>query len=176
MNFFKYITVLLCLLASCQSIKLEKQDTRNITGTYIWKYPVELASTIDENNKIIIKKNNNKFEGLFYGTTDEFDGAREGYLPGHLVLNMEELRIDGDTIRFVLQPKINDFFNEYIDISIKSSQEAEKKGYTHWSNFDNFYFTSPKAYKGLLLDSVTIYFEKDTDNGIYEKKFIKENL
>ena len=156
---------------SCQSIKLEKQDTRNISGTYIWKYPDELATAIDEDNKIIIKKNNNKFEGLFYGTTDEFDRAREGYLPGYFVLNMEELRIDGDTVRFILQPKINDFFNEYIGIPVSSSQEAINKGLTHWSKLDNFTFITTKKYQGLL-DSQTIYFEKDAYNGMFEKKFI----
>ena len=171
--FFKYLIVL-CLLMSYQCSNIDKQDTRNITGTYLWKYPTVFAGTLNEDNRIIIQKVNNKFEGLYYGTTDEFDKAREGYLPGYCVLNMEDLHIDGDTIRFILSPKINDFFNEYIDISIKSSQDAVKKGYTHWSNFDHFPFKTSKNYQGLFIDSLTIFFEEDSYNGMSEKKFIKE--
>ena len=82
--FFKYLIVL-CLLMSYQCSNIDKQDTRNITGTYLWKYPTVFAGTLNEDNRIIIQKVNNKFEGLYYGTTDEFDKAREGYLPGYCV-------------------------------------------------------------------------------------------
>src|SRR5690606_33954591 len=105
--------------------------------------------------------------------TDEFDKAREGYLPGFFVLNIEDLYIEGDTIRFNLRPEIDDFFNQYIDSSIKSSEDAIKKGYTHWTNFDHFPFITLKRYEGLFLDSATIYFEKDLENGNSEKRFIK---
>ena len=170
----KYITVI-CILMSFQCKNIDKQYTREITGTYLWKYPTELAATFNEDNRIIIQKIDNKLEGLYYGTTDEFDRAREGYLPGYFVLNMEDLRIDGDTIQFFLRPQINNFFNECIDISIKSSQDAVKKGYTHWSNFDHFPFITSKKYQGLYLDSLTIFFKEDPYNGMYEKKFIKED-
>jgi hypothetical protein len=48
-----------------------------------------------------------------------------------------------------------------------------KKGYTHWTNFDHFPFITLKRYEGLFLDSATIYFEKDFENGNSEKRFIK---
>ena len=171
-NFFISV-IALCLLIFFQCSNNYKQATQDVTGTYLWKYPAEYATSLNQDNRIVIHKNDNIFKGTFYGTTDEFDKAREGYLPGFFVLNIEDLYIEGDTIRFNLRPEIDDFFNEYIDSSIKSSEDAMKKGYTHWTNFDHFPFITLKRYEGLFLDSATIYFEKDFENGNSEKRFIK---
>ena len=80
-----------------------------VVGTYLWKYPIEIASTLNEDNRIVISNGNNGIEGLYYGTTDEFNVAREGYVAGYFVLRIYDLYINGDTIKFTLKPEKTDF-------------------------------------------------------------------
>ena len=84
--------------------------------------------------------------------------------------------MDIDTIRFILKPEKEDFFNEPIALSIKSTQEAVQNGYTHWDTLDNFYFKTEREYKGYFVDSLTIAFEEISGNRTSIKKFIKESL
>nr|WP_321522997.1 hypothetical protein [uncultured Macellibacteroides sp.] len=177
-NYYIYI-ILFCIFLSCQSKNVEKSSVlemnSQVVGTYLWKYPIEIASTLNEDNRIVISNGNNGIEGLYYGTTDEFVDAREGYLPGYFVLRTYDLYINGDTIKFTLKPEKTDFFTKPIDISIKSSKDAAKKGYIHWDIWDNYSFQTSKNYQGLIKDSKTIIFSEDSNNKMYTKKFIKEN-
>ncbi len=177
-NYFIYF-ILFCLLGSCQSRNVIKSSVlemnSQVVGTYLWKYPIEIASTFNEDNRIVISNGNNGIEGLYYGTTDEFDVAREGYVAGYFVLRIYDLYINGDTIKFTLKPEKTDFFTKPIDISIKSSKDAAKKGYIHWDILDNYPFQTSKNYQGLIKDSQFIIFSEDSNNKMYTKKFIKEN-
>ncbi len=175
---YKSIFYILCFSSFIQcnnvnGLQISKKDI-NRAGTYTWQYPSELSSNLNEDNHIIIQKRQNKYEGLYYGTSDEFDIARENYLPGYFVLKMDDLYINGDTIVFTLSSQKNDFFKESISTSIRSSQDAAKKCYILWGKFDNYPFITPKKYRGLFSDSKTIFFEKDSYNGMFEKQFIKE--
>ena len=177
-NYYIYI-ILFCLFLSCQSKNVEKSSVlemnSQVVGTYLWKYPIEIASTLNEDNRIVISNGNNGIEGLYYGTTDEFDVAREGYVAGYFVLRIYDLYINDDTIKFTLKPEKTDFFTKPIDISIKSSKDAAKKGYIHWDILDNYPFQTSKNYQGLIKDSQSIIFSEDPNDKMYTKKFIKEN-
>lgn len=144
------------------------------TCKYLWKFPTEYAGNINENNRIIFQKINNKLEGLYYGTTDEFIDVREGYYPGFFILPMDSLQIIGNEVFFILKPQTKDFFTEPLPESILSTNDALEKGYSHWDNYDNFPFARSRRYHGFFLDSATIFFEKDDAFNSVSKKFLKE--
>ncbi len=77
-------------------------------------------------------------KGFFWGTTDEFDGVREGYECGYFVLPMTEIRHEGDSIMFKLSliraengRIVNSFVKAPIDRHIRSWQEALSR-YQKW--------------------------------------------
>lgn len=175
-NLFSF-SMLLCVLLSCQSNRIRKSEPTesqaDISGTYLWQYPLEYKGNLNEDNRIVIRKKKNQYEGIYYGTTDEFVDAREGYYPGFFVLPMDSLRVNEDSIYFVLMPQTKDFFTQPISKDVSSTGQALNKGYSHWDTYDNYDFASLKKYKGFFLDSATIFFEKDSIYNRNSKKFIK---
>lgn len=75
-------------------------------------------------------------DGYFWGTSDEFEGAREGYLPGFFVLRLQDIRNNDTGFTFVLNMENNKFFSGPVDVSIHSSEEALKHGYHIWRQDD----------------------------------------
>lgn len=100
------IGLFLTLIACGQNANPQKQGDKvenfdKYVGIYEYVYPDNTQDLI-ENHFIVLTKNGEKISGLYYGTSDEFDDAREGYLPGFFVSPMDNLQINGETIRFVL--------------------------------------------------------------------------
>lgn len=80
-------------------------------------------------------------KGYFWGTTDEFEQAREGYECGYFVMPMTDIRQDKDSISFHLDivttssgEKVNTFVKAPIDRHIRSWQEAMSR-YQTWEPF-----------------------------------------
>jgi hypothetical protein len=81
------------------------------SGIYEYAYKYN-TKTLKENHYIKIFKSNGKSIGYYYGTNDDFDDAREGYLPGFYSQEMINLKINGNKISFEIQPK--KFFSKAI--------------------------------------------------------------
>lgn len=149
-----------------------KNDTENtkitIVGTYEYVYPYNTADLI-ENHYIIIDKIDNQYVGRYYGTSDEFDEAREGYYPGFFVADMENLKIENDTIRFRLTVPNEKILSKTVDLNIKTYEEAKEKGYENWPNKMTL---EPKNYVGIFTDTKTIFFKGQHD--FMDKTFIKK--
>lgn len=80
-------------------------------------------------------------KGYFWGTTDEFEQAREGYECGYFVMPMTDIKQDKDSISFRLDivttssgEKVNSFVKAPIDRHIRSWQEAMSR-YQTWEPF-----------------------------------------
>jgi len=165
--------ICLTLLACGQNSHSQQHNKKNTIpdkylGIYEYVDPYNKQDSSD-NQYIVLTKTNDEITGLYYGTTDEFDEEREGYLAGFFVSPMDKLQINGDTIRFILNTSNSDFLTKPIDLKIKTTKEAIGKGYKNW---DNKIPTTPKTYLGLIQDSVTIFFKREKEylNKTFKKK------
>ncbi|MCZ8215222.1 MAG: hypothetical protein O9262_03235 [Cyclobacteriaceae bacterium] len=137
-------------------------ENRDSIATYEFVYPYNTEDLI-ENHYIKLNFGNEPLTGKYYGTTDEFDQAREEYLPGFFVTDLFDLQIQGDSIKFVLLCSDDDFFTKPIDLRIKNSDEAKKQGYTKW---DVRLRTNMKKYKGSIHGD-TIHIKNELGDRFY---------
>lgn len=70
--------------------------------------------------------------GYFWGTSDEFSEAREGYYPGFFVLPMENIQNHGDGFSFVLDSRKTQFLSGPIKVTVHSTADALKQGGHLW--------------------------------------------
>jgi len=142
---------------------LSENLPKGYAGIYEYKYPY--ASEPSENQYIVLSEKNGKTSGFYYGTSDEFDSAREGYECGFFVVPMNQLKIDNGTIKFVLNVKNDDMLTKPVDLKITSTQEAKKAGYESWAYFGRqMRYTDPKKYSGFISsEEKTILFKKESD-------------
>jgi hypothetical protein len=149
-----------------------KNDTEKtekiIAGTYEYVYPDNTPDLI-ENHYIIIDEIDNHYVGRYYGTSDEFDDAREGYYPGFFVADMENLEIKNDTIRFRLTVPNDKILTKSVDLKIKTYEEAKEKGYENWPNKMTL---EPKEYVGVFKNAKSIFFKGEYE--FKDKTFIKK--
>lgn len=143
---FVFITIILSItLISVSTIPLSAQEHVDIDTLWYRYHNLEQDHYPDllpedcymelylENG--ILKK------GYFWGTTDEFEQAREGYECGYFVMPMTDIKQDKDSISFRLDivttssgEKVNTFVKAPIDCHIRSWQEAMSR-YQTWEPF-----------------------------------------
>ncbi len=129
------LTSLLIINVACQQNRTSNEKTESkATETLIVYEYVYPGNTVDliENHYIKLKYKGDSVTGKYYGTSDDFDDAREGYLPGFFVSDMNELQIKGDSIRFLLRCSDEDVFTKAVDLNIDNASEARRQGLTKW--------------------------------------------
>lgn len=109
----------------------EKSVVDSLIGVYEYLYEYNTEDLI-ENHYIVLEPDNDFLVGRYYGTSDDFDDAREGYLPGFFVAPMRQLSIHGQKISFQIELQADDLFLKPIEISIKSSREVDRKKNRRW--------------------------------------------
>lgn len=155
-----------CLWAA--SVYSQSNDN-TLSGTYRYEYP-DNTPTLNENHYIVLEQSRQGgLTGMYYGTTDEFDEAREGYYPGFFVARMDSLRIDKDTITFVIKVSSSDFFKRPVSLQIKTPMEAHKKKLQVWD--ERKLTATSKRYKGLI-SKKELFFKGESSH--LDKKFIQE--
>jgi hypothetical protein len=151
-------------LNNAKTIEPDHQDS---TAIFEYVYPHNTPDLI-ENHYIILTNQSDKIKGRYYGTSDEFDQAREGYLPGFFVADILNGEIVDDSITFNLMCSDQDMFTKSIDLKIINSDEARRNGYQKW---DIGLRKEQKNYKGLISgDTITIVDDLDTRHYIRRVK------
>jgi hypothetical protein len=170
----RFILLSLCitLLSSCNTINNDKHidlekineegsksitvitnDDSNNTGTYMYDYENDTENLI-EDHYIVLEAVNGKLEGRYYGTSDDFDEAREGYYPGFFVSNMQYLQIRDDEITFIIDLQKSDLFSKQVILEYKASEEVPLTENPIWvnSNIVEGSDKNPRNYKGKIVD------------------------
>lgn len=110
----------------------ENNNSDDLSGTYEFVNPYNSLDLIHNHYIILEKGEGENYSGRYYGVTDMFDPDRTEYAAGYFVLPMTNLKIEGEQMSFELIPTQEDFFNETIELSMNSSDDARAKGFTQW--------------------------------------------
>ncbi|MBR8705019.1 hypothetical protein IX324_000779 [Bacteroides pyogenes] len=163
-HFLLFSSLLISLTCSCQQID-------SICGIYEYIYP-DSTPELCENQYIVLEKaEKGNIVGYYYGTTDEFDEAREGYLPGFFVTRMDSLQINKDTISFILKVPNKDIFTQPIPLSIKTALQASEKQLQVWDVAP--LLNCSKKYKGVIKNNAIFFYFED-EKHVLDKTFKKQ--
>ncbi|MEX1240576.1 MAG: hypothetical protein WEB30_12705 [Cyclobacteriaceae bacterium] len=133
--------------------------------TFEYVYPHNTEDLI-EDHYILLRSRGDSTIGLYYGTSDEFDQGREGYLPGFFVADMQDIRIDDDSIHFIVRATDDDMFTRAVDLNIETTDKARVLGYEKW---DIGLRTNEKMYHGAFLGD-TILIKDGIDDRFYVRR------
>lgn len=103
-----------------------------MVGTYEYVYPFNSRDLV-ENHFIVLGLRDGALAGWYFGTSDEFDTGREGYLPGFFVAEMVGLTAEAGEIHFSLDISADDCFTEPIPLEYRSSNELSPGRFVRWS-------------------------------------------
>lgn len=139
-------------------ISTNKKENQ-VLGIYEYKYEYNTKNLI-ENHFIKLEEINGKISGIYYGTSDDFDEAREGYLPGFFKANMLDIIISGSTINFKVKVNSTDVFLKAI------TPFNNPKNNKQWTIGLRYY---DRNYYGRISDNKIIIETKDFDNRTFVK-------
>lgn len=131
---------------------------------YHWNNPTN--GSLDEGNIIELKYTQGGVVGSFWGTTDEFESAREGYLPGFFVLPMDGLWMEHPVLSFALIAKQDSLRNAptFPPVYEGRTDISSCSPYEHSKMFHN----KGASYRGringdtIFLKNLTVPYYKDT--------------
>ena len=115
-------------------VKSKEKISLYLNGVYEYVYPNN-TDNLKENHYLAFKKTKNITEGWYYGTSDEFDKAREGYLPGFFVSKIRNLSTRGDSLFFEITTGYNKCFSKSFPIGIIDSTEIIQTN-EKWNDFE----------------------------------------
>lgn len=164
------------LSTQSEDSSLSTQSEDSVKCDYYYFEADESASTNKEHweDEIIrIEQAGGRTKGTFWVTSDEFVSAREGYLPGFTVLDMQCLTICGDSISFLLDSHGCLFFSAPVDVSITSDKEAEEKGYHEWLQEPRMFADSIRYVGTIRGDTLFLDFLDLTKTWWRNRKFVR---
>lgn len=135
-----------------------------LNGIYEYVYPYNTSDLI-ENHYIAFRKTGEVIEGWYYGTSDEFDEAREGYLPGFFVSEIDGLRTDGDSLFFKVSTGYNKCYSKAFPIGYVDSPMILASNEI-WNSYSEDYLLE---YSGKLT-GLKITMKVNGDIRVYKKR------
>ena len=85
--------------------------------------------------------------GVLNATTDEYDEIREGYICGYSIFPLKNVRVDGDTIRFMIEvEREDDIFAIPLPAGMETFQFARNRKCPKWKHAlsQEWIYTLPK--------------------------------
>lgn len=125
-------------------------------GVYEYTYEYNTDELI-ENHYIQFKDS----KVIYYGTSDDFDNAREGYLPGFFNKKIIDFKVTENKFSFLLTVDINDFFQKRITPFIK---------YEYNSNWSVGVTNSTREYTGVITENKLIIETKGFGKRVFLRK------
>ena len=108
----------------------EKMAKKPIELAGIWKFEDVYASEeLQEHHYMVLEDQGDSLIGRYYGTTDDFDDAREGYFPGFFVATMKNLLISNDSLKFTLSIDRDELFAKPVPLTLN---ENDSIGLAKW--------------------------------------------
>lgn len=133
------------------------------------------AATNGESNIIELKYKDGKItDGYFWGTSDEFCDAREGYYPGFAVWPMKEIQMNDNILTFLIDSRGETYSSGPVSVEIHSMAEAFEEGYHPWMQKSRFFQDTVRYTCTLTPDSLVIS-HKSKYNGD-ERSLIRKTL
>lgn len=122
--------LLLCLCINA------KAQTSNKTEYYYYFHNTQKVNGKNipdmEDEIIMIVYSQNTTKCYFYGTSDEFDEAREGYLPGFITLEATNAVVKDGNISLRFNSTDHNFYSQPIEPFLHTDQEIKSAGYRLW--------------------------------------------
>jgi hypothetical protein len=132
-----------------------------LSGVYEYIYEHNTADLI-ENHYIEFENGN----GFYYGTSDDFDQAREGYYPGFFMAQINKLEIDGNKMLFSLSVNDSMFYKKPITpLNQKNDNEPWNIGVRY----------NARTYTGEVKGDTIIVETDDFDPRLFIKKKVANN-
>lgn len=143
--------------------KGEWKTRDDCSAIYEFVYPHNAG--VKENHYIVLVFQGRTLRGRYYGTSDEFDEGREGYLPGFFVTEMLDLQLRGDSIKFRLKIDDGDLFTQPIRLNVENSAMARGLGYESWDvKMPNI----ERSYIGMIrADTMLIKGDRPSSNKLF---------
>ena len=142
----RWTSIFLALFAAACGTAAQERAASGYPYVYEYRYPHNTFS-LNENHYIVLDSLEGGVHGWYYGTSDDFDAAREGYLPGFFVAEMQELRITGDSISFTVRPR--EIFTSPVPLQYRRASDAPAGLLERWTGPT---LADVRAYAGTLSD------------------------
>jgi hypothetical protein len=139
---------------------------QSVCGTYEYVYPHNTEQLV-ENHFIVLECQDEGLRGWYYGTSDDFDPGREGYLPGFFVVEMGGLAVSADSIRFTIQVREEEFFARAVPLVYRSAEELSEVHLERWPHVHGI-AAGPRQYYGTV-DSDSIILEVNGAGRVFKR-------
>jgi hypothetical protein len=100
-------------------------------GAFEYTYPYN-TEHLNENHFIVLACSEDPLQGWYYGTSDDLDPGREGYLPGFFVAEMGDLNLTGDQIRFTIEVPADAYFASPVPLIYRRAECVPRDRYESW--------------------------------------------
>lgn len=157
-------------LKSLKSISLLSEIDSTSYYYYYSNYPLH---DCEDNIIEFSYKNGEIVDGYFWGTSDEFRDAREGFYPGFFVLRLEQISNKKDSIVFTLDSRKTQYLSGPVNIRHHSSDEALKHGYHHWRQNDKFFQDSVRYCGTFQKGNLVLHKDKSNFPHIKDRLFVR---
>lgn len=122
--------LLLCLCINAKAQQSDKTEYYYYYGNKQMVNGKNIPSMDDEIIMIVYSQNTTKC--YYYGTSDEFMDAREGFLPGFITLEATNTVVKDGNISLRFNSTDHDFYSQPIEPFLHTEKEIKSAGYRLW--------------------------------------------